>query len=154
MRRSLLRRLISMAAFVAIMLAPACSNQKPAPDPVTKRATSKPSQPQKGKGGVPAPMAGKTASLAKKPATGALRKHPFVPAIDAKARRVRLTPKAGPLHLKGIIGGAKRMAVIESGSEVYTVEEGQRFLGLRVVKVGDGEVLLQFGQRIQVLQLY
>lgn len=82
------------------------------------------------------------------------RQHPFLPVVDTAAARRRGAVETGPLTLKAVLEDSARAAIIQQGSETHVVREGEYVGGATVLEIRADEVVIQIGQRKQVLPLY
>jgi len=144
------------AAWLACAALPGCS-ETAAPQ-VAKKASQSAPDPRRAAASAGGPSvaqpAGPTQESEKKRATGAARRHPFVPVFDLRAARAPTSEMHGPLALKGVLGGPERTAIVEQGREVHFLREGDTIGRLKVLAVREGEVVLNDGRRTQVLALY
>lgn len=151
-RRAQDSRLLLPVFLAGLMALPACLDK-------AASAKAKPAAQEKVKSGEAAARkaaaAEEPAKVAEKkaPATGSGRNHPFARAIEMGSSGRGVAGK-GKLHLKGIIGGHPRLAIIQAGSSTYFVPEGETISDMEVLRIGEDEVVLRVGQRKQVLFLY
>jgi len=146
-----LRWCLALAAGLACLLAPACSETGRAPAP---QASLPPARPAAPKAATPAAASVRKPAPAQGAPSGKARRHPFQPPGGALARRNTITASAGALELKGIVASPEATALIQEGNRVHSVRKGEHIGGLVVLEIRDDEVVLGGDRHTRVLSLY
>ena len=139
---------------VILPLLAGCSDSEAQADtspPAPDKAVAAPARPAKAAPARSAKAEQPAKSFAKEPP----RKHPFAAVFSRNARSAaRISSSMGPLKLKAVLGGAVRSAIIQEGEETHLVKEGELLGNLLVLAIRDDEVVLEAGDRKQILSLY
>ncbi len=143
-----LRWVLAILVGLASLLLPACGEEGPQ---ARGESAARPKRPDAGPRAQPSAPA-----AAQKPASapGPARRHPFAPMRTA-APSVAVATRLGPLALTGMYeNNGVPTAIIREGQRVHFVTEGDEIGGLRVLSIGNDEVVLGEGRHRRVLSLY